>query len=623
MTRRFSPGCKCCGTLSGVCVIHSDDFTTDLLGANWTIVSGTWAVAGGTLNCTAAGIIVNNGTITGTPPRSQLVFDLSILTESGQAAGGVIGYLNASNYYYVEAKKESSTTTTGRYHVRAFQVIGGVETQLGSVRADLEYAGIVLDEQNGKLYYGLGWFPQDYEVANVAGTGGTQAGFRVRTPGTPGVSFDNFGHGNQDFNSSHFDCIKPGCRLMGGGWAGSSGDPAWTFTVPTTWYLEADECIYNEGSGGEADATAIYAAGHPLDREDFIFRNVKFGRKYLTGDEWPTGTKQRFFFNAIDTSNYHAVEKQYYERPTPLGVEQAQQDIYTYKMRLLKVTAGTPTTLAETEHISGMGVAGNNDITSISLEYDSSTGKIEMIGDGSIQLKHNPPYLEATSTKHTNGYQFGYALLDRPGAGKHHEFIFSNVPELSEHRRHNAICQYTGCGVEIPVGQWGDMCHHKIAAAYYKVVISGLSGSGDCASDGANYDGTYILGKTFANDKWIAFTGIRCDVPYFDNPFTATWAQIELTFQGTNKIHVALKQPSEVWTGDAVAEHHVQWEKTFTGHHYCRDFVDEDLPHILSIGDLDGSSATCKITGLGTCDAQHLDIEGTAAIESDWEDIGV
>lgn len=118
---RFTFGGPCCG-----CIIKIDDFhraDSGTPGAGYTVVSGTWPIASNQLTTAST-----NAVLVSTTTHSGSIYLQAVLetATSGDLIRLIIGYVDASNYYFAEIKVGDSSTGYARIYSR----IAGVNTQL-------------------------------------------------------------------------------------------------------------------------------------------------------------------------------------------------------------------------------------------------------------------------------------------------------------------------------------------------------------------------------------------------------------------------------------------------------------------------------------------------------------
>jgi hypothetical protein len=122
-----APPCPNCGCES--CDIYSDTFGTDTI-ANYTQVSGSWAVSSGQLDPPATGLLKVNDADPGTGDG----VNFSTTFTAGSSTGTfywIIDYVDADNYHYAAINVTGSTTATIRIGKRT----SGADTDLVTAKS--------------------------------------------------------------------------------------------------------------------------------------------------------------------------------------------------------------------------------------------------------------------------------------------------------------------------------------------------------------------------------------------------------------------------------------------------------------------------------------------------------
>lgn len=211
------------------CTIFADDFSADGIGSTWTVDSGTWAVSGGELVCSAGGFIVANTAGTSGHGRTIVRGKASTTNSFIKLVGA---YVDANNYIYAQVWINGASSSLDLY-----QVSGGSGSTIAS------YPGSAFTTSTGTYYtLELCW---DGAVAkalcsaatrSVSGTcsaSGNKAGVGVSLS-TGTATFDDF-----QFLKHHVDDSQ--CNACGSG-----SDDEHDNGVDETEYDGTGDCGSNE-----------------------------------------------------------------------------------------------------------------------------------------------------------------------------------------------------------------------------------------------------------------------------------------------------------------------------------------------------------------------------------------
>lgn len=264
-----------CGSCS-CCIIFTDDFATDRTGTDYTTVSGSFSVGSGKLTCTSASSLIVASTVTDSGATAAWVqADLTPATTS-DIARLIIGYVDASNYWFIELQQGATNGT-----LKLFQRSGGSNTQKGST---VTVSGYTSGTKTVCLCYA-------HDEITVTVTGGAELAFAATITiastkaglgtgsGSSSVSFDNFSlNKHHKDNSTCQPCCGGGtCTYCDTGtrpnyvqvvWTGVSNafctDCATlcnnTFVLP----LMLDNCVFiGDDTGVCASGGGIVSGYHP------------------------------------------------------------------------------------------------------------------------------------------------------------------------------------------------------------------------------------------------------------------------------------------------------------------------------------------------------------------------
>lgn len=203
MVQRFDPGC-CCENVA--CDIFADNFdrADGPVGADWTTVSGTWAIDTNRLKCTASGLLLCNTVHPDSEVKQWAAFTCTPITNQDKARV-ILDYVDSNNYHYVEL--EMGTTAPA---IRFYVVTAGAPFQIGS---DVTVAAPL-----GASYSLVGCHDGVRIAARFNGTwycqvstahGGYKTGVGASVAGAQ-FTFDNFDY-NKLQSSTEPTCPGMGC----------------------------------------------------------------------------------------------------------------------------------------------------------------------------------------------------------------------------------------------------------------------------------------------------------------------------------------------------------------------------------------------------------------------------
>jgi hypothetical protein len=119
--------CFCCGI---PCSVALDNFGTDLLATDYTIISGSWTVSGGRLRISDYGaMILHNSQMTGGAGRITVTSQVDAV---GVNVRVIAAYEDSSNYIYAECERTGATDSNWKL----YEVVAGVATQVGTTYND-------------------------------------------------------------------------------------------------------------------------------------------------------------------------------------------------------------------------------------------------------------------------------------------------------------------------------------------------------------------------------------------------------------------------------------------------------------------------------------------------------
>jgi hypothetical protein len=202
------PGCTCCGV---ECLIFNDEFASDQLAANWTVQSGTWAVAGGRLATQDDNaLILANAAM----PGGSIAAKVSGWVISH---GSVVAFHDGSSYWYAELEPGVTNGTfklfsSGGGQQGTTQTVSGF-TAGGGLLVELCYAdGVVTAlaiNPSGPLVMAKVCVLSTVTVEN------TKGGFKASTTD---VEFDNFKIQRHGFQYEDCESCVGLCQVVADGW---------------------------------------------------------------------------------------------------------------------------------------------------------------------------------------------------------------------------------------------------------------------------------------------------------------------------------------------------------------------------------------------------------------------
>lgn len=117
------------------CVYLTDPFTVDNLATDYTQVSGAWSVTGGKLTTSSSNAVILANPTSGSNYHTHVV--RVVMNTSGDVANVLAGYLDPSNYLFVELTQSASRVTA-----RFFKRVAGVNAQILPTRFHYNALGI-------------------------------------------------------------------------------------------------------------------------------------------------------------------------------------------------------------------------------------------------------------------------------------------------------------------------------------------------------------------------------------------------------------------------------------------------------------------------------------------------
>jgi len=123
----------CC---HGECWQWSDDFNRAAIGADWTVVSGTWSIDTNVLEevGTAGAVIVTTANVSPTPFHHRVTILVDLTMAVGAKPRIIVNYVDASTYFYAEWEKTSAGNDGT---LRLCSTTGGVLASLNTTMAEI------------------------------------------------------------------------------------------------------------------------------------------------------------------------------------------------------------------------------------------------------------------------------------------------------------------------------------------------------------------------------------------------------------------------------------------------------------------------------------------------------
>jgi hypothetical protein len=204
-----------CSPCCDSCTIFSDTFASDDLSANWTNVSGTFAIASGTLNCTSASAAEVTNAASGAGATGIYVSaDITCATTSDKGRL-ITAYTDSNNYWFCEVQPGATNGT-----LKLFQRSAGVDTQRGSTQTltgfhatDVihvflcvggGFVRVMAYETTSAMFF-ISFSSSPTITSKQAGCG--------TGSGSSDVKFDNFLFSKSGFEDSHCHDCFPCCNL--------------------------------------------------------------------------------------------------------------------------------------------------------------------------------------------------------------------------------------------------------------------------------------------------------------------------------------------------------------------------------------------------------------------------